>query len=260
MLLTFSIFLLLLAIWIQIATNFFTPFQKGLRVLMYHKLDASKADFLTVTIAEFEKHIDYLVDQNYHFISLSEFLELLNSKQKLPDRSVMLTFDDGYQSNFEYLLPVLKKHNLKAAVFLPVLFIGKTNTWDNESDPIMSYETLKLAQPYFEYGLHSYAHHNMAEMTKEELESDIKNCLSELKANQLQVLPVIAYPYGSYLKQDFAFEIVTKLGIRAAFRIGNKVNVFPVSNKFLLKRIDMRGTDTFGDFKTKVMKGRVKMF
>lgn len=227
---------------------------------MYHKLDASKADFLTVTIAEFEKQIEYLVHHNYHFLSLSEFLDLLNSKQKMPDRSVMLTFDDGYQNNFDYLLPVLKKHNLKAAIFLPVSFIGKANTWDNESDQIMSYETLKLAQPYFEYGLHSYAHHNMAEMTKEELASDIENCFSELKTNQLEVLPVIAYPYGRYPKQDFAFELLAKAGVQAAFRIGNRVNGFPFSNKFLLKRIDIRGTDTFGDFKTKVKKGRVKMF
>ena len=227
---------------------------------MYHKLDASKADFLTVTISQFEKQIDYLVNQNYYFLSLSEFLELLNSKKKMPDRSVMLTFDDGYQNNFDYLLPVFKKHNLKATIFLPVSFIGKTNAWDNGVDPLMSYETLKLAQPYFEYGLHSYAHHNMAEMTKVELSSDSKNCLSELKANQLDVFSVIAYPYGSYPKQDVAFEVLVKSGIQAAFRIGNKVNGFPITNKFLLKRIDIRGTDTFCDFKTKVMKGRVKMF
>jgi peptidoglycan/xylan/chitin deacetylase (PgdA/CDA1 family) len=227
---------------------------------MYHKLDTSKADFLTVTVSEFEKQIEYLVNQKYQFISLSEFLELLNSNQKMPERSVMLTFDDGYQNNFDYLLPVLKKHNLKATIFLPVSFIGKTNDWDNESDPIMNYETLKLAQPYFEYSLHSYGHHNMAEMTKQELASDIQNCISELKANQLEVLPVIAYPYGSYPKQDFAFDVLTKSGIQAAFRIGNKVNGFPFSNKFLIKRIDIKGTDTFKDFKTKVMKGRVRMF
>lgn len=249
-----------MVIWFQITTNFFTPFQKGLRVLMYHKLDLSQADFLTVKVADFEKQIDYLVSQKYQFLSLFEFLALLDANMRMPDKSVMLTFDDGYQNNFDYVLPVLMKYNLKATIFLPVSFIGKTNEWDKGHDPVMNYQTLKNAQPFFEYGLHSYAHQNIAKMTEQELVSDIENCISEFKANQLEVLPVIAYPYGSYPKQDLAFELLEKSGIKAAFRIGNKVNPSHIGNKFLLKRIDIRGTDSFVDFKIKVAKGRLKMF
>lgn len=237
---------------------------EGLRILMYHKLDEKRADFLTVRAKDFEEQIKWLLNEGYQFLSFYELEQKQKLGQPLPTKSVILTFDDGYQNNYDLLLPILEKYGLKAIIFLPIGFVGKTNEWDQGIDTIMDWSALERAKHHFEYGVHSFSHRNMAEMSVDEFRKDLAMCLEVVKKNNLNALPVLAYPYGRFVKEKIkrqAYESVLKeLGFSFALRIGNTINQFPFKDRYLLCRLDIRGTDSIHDFQSKVQRGKFKIF
>jgi len=97
--------------------------KRGLRVLMYHKLSNFDSDELTVKVDVFEKQLLYLMKHNYQSITIEQLIQCQYRGAKLPDKPVLITFDDGYENNYTYLYPLLKKYGLKATIFLPVGFI-----------------------------------------------------------------------------------------------------------------------------------------
>jgi len=258
-LLGFLLFLLGLRFCILILSK------RGLRVLMYHKLSESNNEELTVKVDAFEKQLSYLVKHNYQPITVEQLIEYQYRGTKLPDKPVLITFDDGYENNYTYLYPLLKKYRLKSTIFLPVGCIGKSNLWDKGNEPIMNYERLKeMDSAFIEFGLHSFLHINYARLTEEELIQDITVCKTKLTENAVPFAPAIAYAYGAYPREEKRYtkykEILINNGILLGFRIGNKINKLPISDPFSVKRIDVRGTDSFFEFKIKMLFGRVKPF
>ena len=117
---------------------------------------------------------------------------------------------------------------------------------------------------YVSFGLHTFGHISLKSATFTDIAEDIHKCKQELTLNGVNYLPILAYPYGAYPKNKYQkkafFELLESLGIEYGLRIGNRVNKWPIQNRFEMKRIDMKGTDSFWSFKTKLKKGRVKMF
>lgn len=237
----------------------------GFRVLMYHKLSDSNSDKLTVKVDVFEKQLLYIKKHNYQPITLEQLIQYHVNGIKLPKKPILITFDDGYENNYRYLYPLLKKHKLKATIFLPVGFIGKSNSWDEGGEEIMSATTLKEMDPAFvEFGLHSFLHVNYSKITEKELIQDIVNSKAKLLETAIPFTAAVAYPYGSYPRQkdDYAkfTETLKNNEILFGFRIGNKINKLPLADAFSLKRIDIKGTDSFLKFKIKILLGRTKAF
>ena len=74
----------------------------------------------------------------------------------------------------------------------------------------------------------------------------------------------MAYPYGNYPKKgkrkiEF-FQLLEKNNIKMAFRIGNRVNIFPFKNKYEIQRIDIKGQDSLLAFKWKLRLGKLRLF
>jgi peptidoglycan/xylan/chitin deacetylase (PgdA/CDA1 family) len=192
--------------------------------------------------------------------------KLLEKDQSLqPGKVFALTFDDAYVNNLNYLYPLLKKHNFHCTIMLPVGFLGKTNVWDKGNEPIMNFDQLlSMDSRFVHYGLHSYKHESLLTMSSSEITADIRTCQNELSLNGISYLPILAYPYGAYPRDkagNAAFaQLLGQLGIIYGLRIGNRVNKWPIKNRYEVKRIDIKGNDTFWTFKTKLRKGRVKFF
>lgn len=236
------------------------PGLRGLRVLMYHQISESRADGLTVRQKDFEAQIHYLKSQAYNFISLKELHEALDGRKALPERPVLLTFDDGYVNNLEFAYPIIKKLAVKAVIFLPVGHLGTVNTWDGGNEKLMNFSDLKsLDQKFIEFALHSYYHKNFNSMTFDEIEADLKLCMETLEHEQILFEKSLAYPYGAFPKNQVKVLAATlqRLGIKSAFRIGNKIN-FTVQDRFLLNRVDIHGTDSLNVFKLKMKLGKIK--
>jgi peptidoglycan/xylan/chitin deacetylase (PgdA/CDA1 family) len=259
-----SIIFVLLA-FLTIKYSLLIPPVKGLPVLMYHKISESKADDLTIKRDDLYQQLLFLKQNNYTSIFCSDVIANLKNNTTLPQKPVLITFDDAYQNNFEFLLPILKELQLKATIFIPTKYIGNVNVWDKGLEPIMNGAILNaMPSELVEFGLHSHAHPNYNTITINEIEEDIEQCIASLNSMNIKYTPTITYPYGKYprketRKSEFQ-NLLKKHNIELGFRIGNRINKLPLKKMYELKRIDIKGTDSFWTFKTKLKKGRVKLF
>ena len=257
----YLIFILLIIIAILLLLYIHAT-KSSLRVLMYHKVDAEKKDRLTVTVNQLQEQVNWLQKKNYSIISFREFKEL--EKEKKKGRFVILTFDDAYENNLQYALTILETTKTKATIFIPTAFIGKINEWDKGSEKIMTAAQLQqLPADIIEFGLHTHTHKSFKHCSSEEIEREMQQSIETLHANNIPYAPVFAYAYGAFPKQEdkqqSMFRIFSDSGISYALRIGNNINYLPIKNNFLIKRIDIRGTDSFFIFKMKVLFGKIRL-
>jgi peptidoglycan/xylan/chitin deacetylase (PgdA/CDA1 family) len=253
--------------FLTIQYSLLIPPRKGLPVLMYHKITKSGADGLSVTIRQFDQQLQYLKQKGYQTTGFRELKKVMDDHEPLPNKTIVLTFDDAYHNFIEFALPVLKKYQFTATVFVPVAFIGKTNIWDKGSDPIMNPQELKrlALNEEIDIGIHSFIHRSYGDMTIAEMEEDLDNCKKSLEYHGIPFVRVLAYPYGGYPRKDperknRMIEVFRQFKLDFALRIGNHINPWPINQPYEIKRIDIKGTDNFFIFKTKVRKGRAKLF
>jgi len=231
-----------------------------LPVLMYHNVSdgTAKSKGLTISKEKLEEQFRYLSDNHYATFHLSE----LESKSDLPERSVVITFDDVTENQLLFAVPLLEQYNLKAVFFIPFSYIGKTDQWNKGSEKIMDMEQLLSINPdVVEFGYHSYLHRRYSELTDAEIEEDFNNCNALILESGLAVYPAVAYPYGNYPKKEPAKthfkEQLQKHGMKMGLRIGNKVNSFPFKDSFEINRIDVKGQWNLFKFKIRLKFGKL---
>lgn len=233
-----------------------------LPILMYHNVtDKIKlSNGLTICVEHLEQQLQFLVNNNYKTFHLSE-LEIIT---EIPKKSIVITFDDVTCNQLEFALPLLKKYNLKATFFVPFLFIGQADLWNDGSQKIMNIAQLKSLDGLIELGLHSYSHQPFEKLSKKEILQDFENCFEIIEKNKLHVYNAVAYPFGNYPKNEPEksrfFDILKEKNIKMGLRIGNKVNKFPFKNLFELTRIDILGQDQLWKFRLKLIFGKLKFF
>jgi len=234
---------------------------KRLPVLMYHNVSVDQVSATSVTVLQLEKHFCYISDNRYTCVRLKD---IANPDFCYPEKPLLLTFDDAYLNNLDLMYPLLVKYRLKAAIMLPVKFIGQTNEWDPEPHlPLMDYKHLREMDPkYIEFGLHSFGHNDYSILSTEELVADISACFLNLYNHNIPFVPVLTYPFGGYPRKQpqkqLFFNTLKDNGIKLGMRIGNRINKLPFVNPYEIKRIDIRGTDSFWRFKAKLRLGWCK--
>ena len=250
---------------------FYSP-NKKLRILEYHSISTNGfEDQITIRKENIIEQFEYLKNNNYKTFWLSEIDELKNKNQPLPEKSVVLTFDDGFLDNYTELYPLLKQYDFKAVCFMVLGRIGQRIDWggkfinQNDNMQLMNKEQLLEISSHIELGYHTFKHDNYAFLSLEEIEKDLQLCQEIIAKEDLKVFPALAYTYGGYYrkkgpKQEQFFELLKKYGIKYGLRIGNRINIFPIKDVYKVQRIDIRGRDSFDTFKKKVILGRRKLF
>ena len=101
--------------------------KRGIPVIMYHSVGKVHPEwiwnFLTVPYAIFEEQIETLFRKGFHTLDLNELYAYVNRGYNVPERSVVLTFDDGYLDNWVYVYPILKKYGFKGTIFVSPEFV-----------------------------------------------------------------------------------------------------------------------------------------
>ena len=229
-----------------------------LRVLLYHKVsDNGHYDFLTVTGSNLEEQFQFLKQQGYTSILLSDLVKHVRQGAPLPEKPVLITFDDGYRDNYTVMYPLLLKYELKANIFLVPTFLQQ-DTYLQVSD------LLAMDPAVVEYGLHSYDHKNYKRLSRAEIEQDIIKSRELLTKLNIPFQECLAYPYGAFPKRNpfkliAFFRTLAAKQIALAFRIGNRLNPLPLYHPLLIQRLDIRGEDSIQKFEQKVRRGK-KLF
>lgn len=233
--------------------------KKTVRILMYHQVlpkELAPKDNLIVTTENLEEQLIYIKN---NFTTL--FFKDIQKESNTPNK-IILTFDDGYYNNLEYLIPLLEKYQLKATIFIPTEYIQ--NGIHSVERKFMNFDEIRnLNSELIEIALHSHSHKNYAEMPIEEAREDLKKNIKVLEENSITFSNVLAYPYGKFPreknKKRVFFNLLKESGITAAIRIGNEIESYPWKNKFEIKRIDIKYGDSINIFKWKLRLGKLKL-
>ena len=219
-------------------------------VLCYHNIGTTeeKKNFpdekdWVITVNNFREHLDYLKENNYKTLTMEEFYRWKCGEINLPYRSVLITFDDGFLSNYEYAFPLLKEYNMNATVFVVGSFIenSKESNWNGNLKTYMSKDILlKLEEEYpnIEIYSHSYNLHYQGAINQEEniLLDDIKNFENFYKKTD-----VFCYPFGQY--NTTIEKALVNSGYKMTFKYGpNKKDYKKASrteNNFEIPRLNM---------------------
>ncbi|WP_321382658.1 polysaccharide deacetylase family protein [uncultured Enterococcus sp.] len=173
----------------------------------------------------FQEQINYLKQEGFHSLSISEVRAFYEQGQPLPEKSVLLTFDDCYQSLKEYAYPVLKEAGFQATVFVAAGWLFQTpSCYQPEVSKVLSKEELKEMADVFEYANHTTHFHERRGTiqsrpmweTAEHFKEDLLLC-----NEQVALTDVFAYPFGLYDQQtvhvlremNFCLAFTTKSGI-----------------------------------------------
>lgn len=176
----------------------------SLPILMYHRIAADGPARLrdyAVPPAEFAAQMDWLRQNGYRALHLAEFEAALWDGAPLPDRAVLITFDDGYRDNMTAAVPVLERHRMPATIFLPTDFMGRGADWDagyGAAAPIMTWDELRGLQARgIDFASHGCAHVPFSALTLGELAQEA--CKSRAEIAQALGISVraMAYPYGA---------------------------------------------------------------
>ncbi len=240
------------------------PTGNGIPVLMYHKVWPGVNDSLTITPEKLRVQWQFLKQAGYEAISLSEYLEIAAGQAERKGKQVLLTFDDGYRNNLTYAYPLLKEFKWKATFFIIANTLSETGQkQESEIEQKMSLGELRLLDPAIvQLAMHGYEHENMSKITLAASQDALRLSLQAFENSKLPFHKVLAYPYGARPGSDFAQlkKCMAELGIKAAFRIGNKVSEVPAQDVYEIKRIDIKGADTLKEFDVKLTKGKLKPF
>ncbi len=103
-------------------------------ILLYHHISSTAPRSTSLSAEEFEGHLQYLKDNEYHVVALGDALKAVQTAQPLPSKSVVITFDDAWRDIYEQGLPLLKKYDYPFTVFVNTDPVDQNNrhamTWD----------------------------------------------------------------------------------------------------------------------------------
>ena len=134
-----------------------------LEILAYHHIADSKQSDTVISAAQFEQQLAALSEAGYNAVSAGDILDFVERGSPLPEKALLITFDDGYQSNYEYAFPILKKYNMKAVVSPIGISMGTDRYRDTELVDVPYFgweEAREMADSgIFEIGSHSFDMH-----------------------------------------------------------------------------------------------------
>ena len=209
------------------------PYRSGIPVLNYHQINDSAHNALTVNSKQFEAQMKYLTDEGYHTITPYELSEAMENGSPLPEKPVVITFDDGYLDNYNNAFPILKKYNMKATIFLISDYVGvypNYLTWD---------KALEMQEHQIDLESHTLNH---VELTKtgsaDETLHQLIDSRRAIEWHLQKKVEFLAYPCSSYNAE--VEELVKQAGYRAAFTVHYGA-VQPGDNMYALDRVPIFG-------------------
>lgn len=221
------------------------PAQEGIPVpvIMYHSIlkDSSRQGKYVISPAELESDMKYLKSHGYTAVTVRDLIEFVNSGTDLPEKPVMLTFDDGYYNNYLYAYPLAKKYDMKI-IIAPIGYYTDLFSESGEENGNYSHLTWKRIEEMIQSGMvefqnHSYNLHSSEKGGRigtrqlngegfqeyaELLTEDLNTMQRKMTENTGYTPTAFVYPFGLISKQEP--EIIEGLGFQCTFTCEERTN------------------------------------
>jgi len=229
-------------------------------VLVYHKVDERVEWGLTrVTPKSFKNQIRFLREDGFRFITTSE---LTNFD---PDEKIAaITFDDAYESVYEYAFPILKEEKVPATIFVITDYVGLLNSWDlnvgNLQFPHTTWEQLRILHDEgWEIGSHTKSHRDLRSLNDNDLKDELKGSKEMIESKLELSVESLSFPFGRANSRE------VEAAIEAEYKSG--AIFYPIFNQFkaahdafIVRRLGVYLWDTNFFFKSKYGKQPLKAF
>jgi peptidoglycan/xylan/chitin deacetylase (PgdA/CDA1 family) len=209
-----------------------------LPILTFHDLD-DRPSVISFPPELFRRFMLKLHQQGYRTMSLLEAINHLRLKKPFPERSFVITFDDGYESVYEEAFPVLQDCGMTATIFLTLGGKGKVTSGERlpaiEGRSMLNWqEILEMKQGGVTLGAHTLTHPDLTRLPPDRMEAEIRDSKEIIEDILGTPIACFAYPYGRYddrshrlVQQHFACACSDDLGL-----------VTLKGDPFALKRVD----------------------
>lgn len=225
-------------------------------IIMYHSIlkDPSRSNKYTVTPTVLEEDLKYIKDKGYTTVTIADLISYVYDDKPLPEKPIVLTFDDGHYNNYGYLFPLLEKYDMKAVISIVGSYTDKFTKTD-EANLNYSYlrwkdikelmDTGRIEFQNHTYNLHSNTGKRIGtkkikgetdEHYKNVLEEDILKLQQEFKENTNYIPQCFTYPFGGI--SNASLDIIKELGFKASLSCEQGINKLTKNpnSLYLLKR------------------------
>ena len=212
--------------------------QQRVPILLYHNIAQQYENpLLHVSKEQFAAHMDALQQAGYQSITYADFLDAGNCDGcNLPEKPILLTFDDGYLSVYSDAFPILRERNMQATVFVITDRMGMQTgefphfSWEQaaemEHSGVMAIES------------HTHSHPDCSSISEAEFVWEAQTAKAEIESHLRKPCRVFAYPFG--LESPYASQL-SKAGYTAVNLVGDKGTNLPSNGAWRLKRLTVRG-------------------
>ncbi|MDR1530721.1 MAG: polysaccharide deacetylase family protein [Clostridiales bacterium] len=212
-------------------------------IIMYHLItkNSKYQGKYGISIAEMENDLAYLRENGYETVIMSDLIEFVYSGRALPEKPVMLTFDDGYSSDLRYLLPLLAKYKMKAVTSIVGKYVEESVSDSNGTiNPYLTWAQIKELHDsgLVEIQNHSFDLHGrhgsgkrggeLAEAYQARLSADLAKCQESVKKNIGVTPTAYTYPLGIISKGSKA--VLVSLGFKASLSCSEGMNIIEENN------------------------------
>jgi peptidoglycan/xylan/chitin deacetylase (PgdA/CDA1 family) len=190
-------------------------------ILCYHQVrdwDAEEAEVdqpYIVPLATFAAQMDFLDQHGYHPISPDQLVAYLTGAGALPDKPVLITFDDGHSSQWANAVPELEKHHFTATFFIMTVVLDKQNY-------LTSAQVQALDHMGMTIGAHTWDHHRVTRYIADDWETQIVEPTAQLAELTGHPIKYFAYPYG--LWNEDSIPHIKRAGFVAAFQLESEMD------------------------------------
>jgi peptidoglycan/xylan/chitin deacetylase (PgdA/CDA1 family)/GT2 family glycosyltransferase len=227
-------------------------------VLAYHAIADLRDDRVLAAYGvppeRLAEHVDGLARQGYRFITLDHVIEAVDGRVLLPDRALLLTFDDAYVDLLTAAAPILAQRGIPAVVFAVAGKMGGTNEWDRAlgAQPLRLLDAKGLRDVEAQgivVGSHGMSHRRLVELPQDEVDEELRRSAEELASAGVTRPLAFSYPYGLWNHDVTA--ATRAAGYVVAFTITPGV-VRRGDNRFLLPRIEVSACDSAKTLRLKI--------
>ena len=213
------------------------------RILNYHMVNDMDHS-LAVAPKDFDRQMAWLKKNGFQSITPEELYGALTGAGDLPEKPVMITFDDGYVDNYEKAYPILKKYGFKATILVVTEMVGKKKGY-------LTWEQLReMEQNGFSIEGHTMTHRALTSLTDDEVKEERSASKRMIEEKLGKTVTCFAYPGGAY--NLHIANLVKEAGYKMAFTV-RYGNADRASNLYAIDRVPVFHTEnTEGSFQKRL--------